>query len=80
MDRDRLRRYIRANGTHYYHPVGTCKMGPASDRTAVCDAEGRVHGVGGLRVADASLMPVIPRANTALPTVVVAERIVSRVT
>ena len=55
--------------------VSSCAMGPASDRTAVVDAEGRVHGVAGLRVADASVMPVIPRANTMVPTVVVAERI-----
>lgn len=60
---------------HAYHPGGTCKMGPADDPDAVVDSSGRVHGLEGLWVADASVMPVLPRANTHLPTVVVAERI-----
>ena len=72
-----LREAIRAGVIHYWHPVGTCAMGPASDPMAVADAEGRVRGVEGLVVADASLMPVTPRATTNLPTVVVAERIAS---
>jgi choline dehydrogenase len=50
-------------------------MGPASDPTAVVDNEGRVHGVEGLRVADASIMPKVPRATTAMPVVVVGERV-----
>ena len=62
---------------HYYHPVGTCKMGPASDAAAVVDSTGRVHGAEGLYVADASIMPAIPRANTNLPTLMVAEKIVA---
>jgi choline dehydrogenase-like flavoprotein len=57
------------------HPVGSCKMGTAQDQQAVVDAHGKVHGVANLYVADASIMPVIPRANTNLPTAVVAERI-----
>jgi choline dehydrogenase len=68
---------LRRNGLHYYHPVGTCKMGPASDPDAVVDGMGRVHGVEGLHVVDASIMPTIPRANTNLPTLLVAERIVA---
>ena len=60
---------------HYYHPVGTCKMGPASDPLAVVDARGKVHGLDGLYVADCSIMPVIPRANTNIPAAVVGERI-----
>lgn len=67
--------HIRHNSSHYYHPAGSCKMGPASDPLAVVDAEGRVHGLAGLRVADASIMPVVPRANTNIPAVVVGERI-----
>jgi choline dehydrogenase len=75
MDREQLRGWIRRHGVHYYHPVGTCKMGPAEDPEAVVDARGRVHGLAGLRVADASVMPVVPRANTNLPCVVVGEKI-----
>ena len=65
---------------HYYHPVGTCKMGPESDPTAVVDARGKVHGVDNLYVADASIMPVVPRANTNIPALVVGERIVAWLT
>jgi choline dehydrogenase len=67
---------VRRNCLHYYHPVGTCKMGSAADPLAVVDGRGRVHGFEQLYVADASVMPVIPRANTYIPTLVVAERIV----
>jgi choline dehydrogenase len=66
---------VRKDNLHYYHPVGTCKMGPESDLTAVVDARGKVHGVDNLYVADASIMPVVPRANTNIPTLVVGERI-----
>jgi choline dehydrogenase len=68
---------LRHSVMHYYHPVGTCKMGPASDPEAVVDPHGKVYGVDGLYVADASIMPVIPRANTNIPALVVAERIAS---
>lgn len=61
--------------THYYHPVGTCSMGTAGDQLAVCDGAGRVRGAEGIVVADCSLMPVVPRANTNLPAVIVGERI-----
>jgi choline dehydrogenase len=64
-----------AVGTTIFHPVGTCKMGPAADPQAVCDAQGRVHGVGGLRVVDASLMPTITSGNTNSPTLMIAEKI-----
>jgi choline dehydrogenase len=60
---------------HYYHPVGTCKMGPAGDPDAVVNAEGRVHGIDGLYVADASLMPTVTSGNTNMPTAVIGERI-----
>ena len=72
---DALRDYVRRNGFHDYHPVGTCKMGPASDPNAVVDARGGVHGVDGLFVGDASIMPTVPRANTNIPAAVVGERI-----
>ncbi|HKX42293.1 MAG TPA: GMC family oxidoreductase N-terminal domain-containing protein [Burkholderiaceae bacterium] len=61
-------------GTTIFHPVGTAKMGPASDPDAVVDAQLRVHGVRGLRVADASVMPTITSGNTNSPTLMIAER------
>ena len=54
------------------HPVGSCKMG--TDAEAVVDAELRVHGIAGLRIADASIMPVITRGNTNAPTIMIAEK------
>ena len=60
---------------HYYHPVGTCAMGADGDPLAVCDGAGRVHGLDGVFVADCSLMPVVPRANTNVPAVLVGEQI-----
>jgi choline dehydrogenase len=67
--------FVRANCLHYYHPVGTCMIGPARDRSAVVDARGRIHGIDNAYVADASIMPVIPLANTNLPALVIGERI-----
>ena len=61
-------------GTTIFHPVGTCKMGPASDPMAVVDSRLRVHGVSGLCVADASVMPTITSGNTNSPTLMIAER------
>jgi 5-(hydroxymethyl)furfural/furfural oxidase len=57
------------------HVCGTCRMGSPSNPLAVVESNGRVIGMGGLRVADASVMPLLPRANTHLPTVMVAEKI-----
>jgi choline dehydrogenase len=61
-------------GTTIFHPVGTCKMGPAGDPHAVVDSKLRVHGVAGLRIADASVMPTITSGNTNAPTLMIAER------
>ncbi|MHC4569440.1 MAG: GMC oxidoreductase, partial [Planctomycetota bacterium] len=69
-----LEKVIRAAVRSYHHPVGTCRIGPNAEAGAVVDARGRVHGIEGLMVVDASIMPTIPAANTNLPTIMVAER------
>jgi choline dehydrogenase len=74
-DDDELEPALRQLVRTYHHPVGTCRMGPDRDVGAVVDAWGRVHGIDRLVVADASIMPRIPRGNTHLPTMMVAERI-----
>jgi choline dehydrogenase-like flavoprotein len=73
--RGEIEAFVSTNCLHYFHPVGTCRMGPATDPFAVVDARGRIHGLDNAYVADASIMPVIPRANTNLPALVVGERI-----
>jgi choline dehydrogenase len=67
-----LEAYVRAKVELLYHPCGTCKMG--QDEHAVVDPELKVRGVAGLRVADASVMPIVPRGNTNAPTIMIAER------
>lgn len=74
-DDERLRAFLRRRVSHLVHPVGTCKMGPAGDPMAVVDQHGRVHGLQGLRVADAAIMPDLPRANTNLTSIMIGERI-----
>ncbi len=71
---DELLAFARENGTTTYHLIGTAKMGPASDPTAVVDDQLRVHGLQGLRVIDASIMPTMPSANTYATTLMIAER------
>ena len=70
-----LAEYIALVADSGYHPCGTARMGPAPERGDVVDQYGRVHGVAGLYVADASLMPTVVRANTNLTSIVIGERI-----
>jgi len=67
--------FIRAKGETIYHPVGTCRMGQASDPLAVVDAQCRVIGLDGLRVVDASVIPALVGGNTNAPTIMIAEKI-----
>ena len=66
--------YARGRGTTAFHPMGTCRMGPASDPSAVVDSELRVHGLQGLRVVDASIMPTMPSANTNASSLMIGEK------
>ena len=72
-----IRRHVGRRATPPIDPSGTCAMGAELDAAAVVDSACRGFGVGGLRVADASVMPDIPSANTNLPTIMVAERMVA---
>ncbi len=69
---DEISRFIREHADTIYHPVGSCRMG--SDSLAVVDAQLKVHGVRGLRVVDASIMPTIVGGNTNAPTMMIAEK------
>ena len=71
---DELLDFARRRGNTGYHLVGTCRMGPSTDQGAVVDDELRVHGVQGLRVIDASIMPMLPSANTFAATIAIAEK------
>ena len=67
------REHVEASARGFFHPVGTCAIG------SVVDGGGRVLGLDGLVVADASIMPTIPRANTNLSTLALAERLAERI-
>jgi choline dehydrogenase-like flavoprotein len=72
---DAVDAWLAEHVTDYVHAAGTCRMGTPGDAAAVVDTECRVIGYTGLRVCDASVMPDIPRANTHLTTVAIAERL-----
>jgi choline dehydrogenase len=69
---DAIADHIRHRVETVYHPIGTCKMG--SDELAVVDDQLRVHGIEGLRVVDASIMPTIVSGNTNAPVMMIAEK------
>jgi len=74
-DKEALLQFVNREVSGVYHPTGTCRMGLPNDPSAVVDPDGRVIGMEGLRVADASVMPTIPRGNTNIPTIMVAEKL-----
>jgi choline dehydrogenase len=74
-DAPALEAWIRRNASTGAHPSCTARMGADDDPTATCDEFGRVYGVRGLRIADASIMPRVPSANTNVPAIMIGERI-----
>ncbi|MFW2133001.1 choline dehydrogenase [Ectothiorhodospira haloalkaliphila] len=74
-----LDEFVRNHAETAYHPCGSCRMGTAEDDMAVVDDQGRVHGVEGLRVVDASIMPRIVTGNLNAPTIMMAEKIADRI-
>ena len=73
------REWLKDSVHGHWHASGTCRMGAATDPLAVTSPEGLVYGVSGLRIADASLMPSVPCANTHIPTVMIGEKIAAAV-
>jgi 5-(hydroxymethyl)furfural/furfural oxidase len=74
-----LANFVKEHVTGTGHVSGTCRMGSSDDPLASCDATGRVRGVQGLRVADASIMPTVPSGNTHIPVIMVAEKLAAAI-
>ena len=73
-DPERLEHFIRGNVFGVGHASGTCRMGDPKDVMTVTDTVGRVCGIAGVRVVDASVMPRLPSANTNIPVMMIAEK------
>lgn len=71
---EEILKWVSATAETAYHPVGTCKMGPSNDETSVVDPNLRVHGIGGLRVADGSVMPTMVSGNTNAACLMIGEK------
>jgi 5-(hydroxymethyl)furfural/furfural oxidase len=78
-DRDALAAHVRENVAGTFHVCGTCRMGRPDDPDVVVDTQGRLRGIPGLRVVDASIMPSVPRGNTNIPTIMLAEKIAAEI-
>ena len=74
-DDDVLSEFIKKSTVGVWHASCTCRMGDVNDRMSVTDNQGRVHGIEGLRVVDASIFPIVPCANLNFPTLMTAEKI-----
>ncbi len=79
-DDEALEAFVRKAAIGVWHASCTCRMGRADDPMSVVDTQGRVKGVQGLRVVDASVFPVVPCANTNFPTLMTAEKISAAMT
>jgi 5-(hydroxymethyl)furfural/furfural oxidase len=78
-DKSTMKQWIADTVLGHWHPTSTCRMGAPDDPGAVTDPAGRVYGVTGLRVCDASIMPAVPCANTNIPTIMVGEKIAATI-
>jgi 5-(hydroxymethyl)furfural/furfural oxidase len=78
-DEATMKQWIADTVLGHWHATSTCRMGAADDPGAVTDPAGRVYGVDGLRVCDASIMPMVPCANTSIPTIMVGEKIAAAI-
>jgi 5-(hydroxymethyl)furfural/furfural oxidase len=78
-DDEALETFVRKAAIGVWHASCSCRMGADGDPTAVTDSQGRVRGIEGLRVVDASIVPLVPCANTSFPTLMAAEKIADAV-